>query len=242
MFAGHIGAALAIGRAERRVNVGAFVFAALLLDVVLWVFVLLGWETVTIPQEFARTHQAAFDFPYSHGLVASLGWSVLSGTVLAYAFARSTGRTGRAAALIAGAVFSHWILDALVHAPELPLTGSTSTKVGLGLWQQLPIGLALEAAIVLLGLWLYVPGAPLSRGRKLALVVLCLLLLMFTIAGMTVAPPPPSAAAMAGSSLVTLLVVCVVVGWIGMGRPPDPAQPDPARSRGMRRSPLNPGR
>lgn len=28
MFAGHIGVALAIGRAERRVNVGVFVFAA----------------------------------------------------------------------------------------------------------------------------------------------------------------------------------------------------------------------
>jgi hypothetical protein len=32
MFAGHVGAALAIGRVERRVNVGTFVFAALLLS------------------------------------------------------------------------------------------------------------------------------------------------------------------------------------------------------------------
>jgi hypothetical protein len=222
MFAGHIGAALVIGRAERRINVGAFVFAALLLDVVLWVFVLLGWETAIIPQDFARTHQAAFDFPYSHGLVASLGWSLLSGAVLAYAFARSTGRAGRAAALIAAAVFSHWVLDALVHAPELPLTGSTSTKVGLGLWQHLPIALALEGAIVAVGLWVFVPDAPLSRSRKLALVVLCLLLHMFTIAGMTLVPPPPSAAAMAGSSLVTLLAVCVLVGWIGMAKPTSP--------------------
>ena len=33
MFAGHIGTALAIGRAERAVNVGVFIAAALLLDV-----------------------------------------------------------------------------------------------------------------------------------------------------------------------------------------------------------------
>ncbi|HTT10985.1 MAG TPA: hypothetical protein VMG60_08865 [Burkholderiaceae bacterium] len=207
-----------IGRAERRINVGAFAFAALLLDVVLWVFVLAGWETATIPPDFARTHQAAFEFPYSHGLLASLGWSVLVGAGSAYAFARPTGRAWRAGALIGAAVFSHWVLDALVHVPELPLVGPTSTKVGLGLWQELPIGLGLEAAIVVLGLWLFVPGAPLTRGRKRALVALCLVLLAFTIAGMTLAPPPPSAAAMAGSSLVTLLIVCALIGWIGVSR------------------------
>jgi hypothetical protein len=43
MLAGHVGAALAVGRAERHVNVGAFVIAALLLDILLWLFVLLGW-------------------------------------------------------------------------------------------------------------------------------------------------------------------------------------------------------
>ena len=48
MFAGHIGAALAIGRAERAVNVGVFVAAALLLDFLLWLFVLLGWESVAV--------------------------------------------------------------------------------------------------------------------------------------------------------------------------------------------------
>jgi hypothetical protein len=42
MFAGHVGAALAFGRAERRVNVGAFVAAALLLDIAL--FVWFGWR------------------------------------------------------------------------------------------------------------------------------------------------------------------------------------------------------
>ena len=42
MFAGHVGAALAIGRAERRVNIGVFITASLLLDLFLWLLVLLG--------------------------------------------------------------------------------------------------------------------------------------------------------------------------------------------------------
>ena len=61
-------------------NVGVFVVAALLLDLVLWLFVLLGWESVTIPANFANTHQPEFVFPYSHGLVASVVWSALAGT------------------------------------------------------------------------------------------------------------------------------------------------------------------
>jgi hypothetical protein len=39
VFAGHIGAALALGRAEPRVNVGVFIAAGLLLDLLLLVFV-----------------------------------------------------------------------------------------------------------------------------------------------------------------------------------------------------------
>lgn len=215
MFAGHVGAALAIGRAERRINVGAFVLAALLLDVVLWILVLLGWEAATIPPDFAHTHQLAFEFPFSHGLLASIGWSVLFGALAAYVLVRLPDGRLRAAVLIGAAVFSHWLLDALVHVPELPLAGAASTKVGLGLWQHLPIALALEALIVVAGLWLYLAGSVLSRGRKVALVALCVIVLVFTIAGMTVAPPPPSATALAGSSLVTLLVLCALILWVG---------------------------
>jgi len=158
VFAGHVGAALAIGRAERRINVGTFVFAALLLDVVLWIFVLLGWETATISPDFARSHQVAFGFPFSHGLVASIGWSVMFGALVAYALVRLPDGRLRAAALIGAAVFSHWLLDALVHVPELPLASAASTKIGLGLWQRLPAALALEALIVVAGLWLFLPG------------------------------------------------------------------------------------
>ncbi len=68
MFAGHIGAGLAIGRADRRINVGVLISAALLLDAVLWLFILLGWESVSIPADFAASYQPHFNFPYSHSL------------------------------------------------------------------------------------------------------------------------------------------------------------------------------
>jgi hypothetical protein len=214
MFAGHVGAALAIGRAERRVNVGVFVAAALLADIVLWLFVLLGWESVTIPAEFATTHQPEFVFPYSHGLLASVVWSAVAATAVFISPRLGTARW-RAAALTALAVFSHWVLDALVHRPELPLVGGGSARVGLGLWQHMPVALIVETAIVAAGLWLFVRGSALSRRKSILLTALGLVVSAFTVVGMTIAPPPPSAAAMAASSLATLVAVCALVYWLG---------------------------
>ncbi len=215
MFAGHIGVAMALGRAERRLNVGVPVAAALLLDVLLWLFVLLGWESVTLPASFGDTHQAEFVFPYSHGLVASLVWSAVAAAVAWAACAGLGVVRARAAMLVAAAVFSHWLLDALVHRPEMPLAGTTSRVVGFGLWNAMPVALLLEAAIVALGLFLFLPGSGLSRGKSFTIAALGVVILAFTVVGMTVAPPPPSALAMAASSLVTVVAVCALFASVG---------------------------
>jgi hypothetical protein len=217
MFAGHVGAALAIGAVERRVNVGVFVAAALLLDLLLWSFVLLGWESVTIPPHFADTHQPDFIFPYSHGLLAGAIWSALAGG-FAY-FSRAPCQTAhrRVAALVAAAVFSHWLLDVIVHQPELPVAGAQSALLGLALWGNMPVALIVEAALLVVGLTVFVASSAWSRSRSVVLVVLSLVLLVFTLAGMTIAPAPPSAMAMAGSSLVTVVLVCALYCWLGWG-------------------------
>ncbi len=222
MFAGHIGVALAVGRVERRVNIGVFVAATLLLDAILWACVLLGWESLVIPANFSSTHQPEFTFPYSHGLVGSLCWSVLAAFAGFVAYANLAPERARNAALVAAVVFSHWLLDALVHQAELPLTGQSSLKVGLGLWHNnMPVALVAESALLLLGLGLFLPGNDLSRSKSRALVALCLVILAFTVAGMTIAPPPPSAQAMAASSLVTIVLVSALVYWLGK-RPDTP--------------------
>jgi hypothetical protein len=213
VFAGHVGAALALGRAERRVNVGALVFAALLLDFLLWLFILLGWESATIPADYARTHQVAFVFPYSHGLVAAIAWSAFAGAFMFVLHRGSIDARRRIGLFVAAAVFSHWFLDALVHIPEMPLFGSGPTKVGLGLWQNMPLALGVEGLGLLAGLWLFVSGRRLSRAGTVGLGVLSILLLAVTVIGTTTAPAPPSVDAMALSSLVTVVVVSMLVGW-----------------------------
>jgi hypothetical protein len=219
MFAGHIGAALGIGRAERRVNIGVLIFAALLIDFALWLFVLLGWESVVIPADYASTRQPVFDFPYSHSLLAVLAWSAAAGAAVYLWYPRLKEAKLRAAAFVALAVFSHWILDDLVHVAGLPLAGTGSPKIGLGLWRNMPIGLAVEGLILVTGLGLFLGRSGLSLAGKLWLTVLALVTLVFTVAGMTVAPPPPSVTAMAASSVVMVIVVSGLAGWIGKQQP-----------------------
>lgn len=213
MFAGHIAAGLALGRAERRANVALFVAAAVLLDILLWVFVLLGWESVRFPADFASSHQPAFAFPYSHGLLASFAWSALVAV-----FAWALGRDRRLAALLAAAVFSHWVLDFLVHRPELPLAGASSSGLGLALWDWMPAALLLEAAITVGGVALFLAGSGWPRARARALAGFVGITLAFTVIGMTAAPAPPSAEAMAATSLATLAIVVALVAWLARRR------------------------
>jgi hypothetical protein len=215
MFAGHIGAALAIGRVERSINLGVLIFAALLLDVLLWIFILLGWESVVIPADSAVIHQPEFIFPYSHGLLAAVALSALAGAATFLWYPQVHVLKLRAAVCVAAAVFSHWSLDALVHRPELPLTGEHSLKLGLGLWSRMPVALSIEALITVVGLCLFLADHPMSRARKCWVTALALSLMAFTAAWMTVAPPPPSVMAMASSSLATIVVVCLLAGWVG---------------------------
>ena len=218
MFAGHIGVGLALGRAERRVNVAVFVGAALLLDAILWLLVLAGWESVAIPADFERSRQPVFDFPVSHGLAGALAWSAIAAAIASIALGRLRVARVRAAALIGIAVLSHWVLDAAVHRAELPLAGSSSPKVGLALWDALAVGLRTAVVIASAGAWLFLAGTGVPGARAFGVAAATFALAALTVAGMTLAPPPPSAAAMAGSSLATIAAVCALYAWLAPGR------------------------
>jgi hypothetical protein len=91
--------------------------------------------------------------PWSHSLTAALTWSALAYAVVRTA-APPAWRTSRAAAVVAAAVLSHWVLDLVVHRADLPLYGDEA-KVGLELWSSAPATFALEVAILAGGLFLY---------------------------------------------------------------------------------------
>lgn len=149
MGAGHLATALYLQKAAPRLNAGILIFAAILADILLGIFVLLGWEEVHVPYSFAVRHYFEFSFPYSHGLLATILWSAAAIAIARFFVPM------RAALIVGAAVFSHFVLDALVHVPELPVTGEDSYKIGFSLWNHLGVELTLEAVMVVVALVLF---------------------------------------------------------------------------------------
>jgi hypothetical protein len=94
-------------------------------------------------------------------------------------------------------VLSHWILDAIVHIPDLPLYPGDSPKVGLGLWNSMTLTVLVEGIIFISGIVVYV-NAKQTLNEKVnwhfwSLVVFLVIIHIVNFVG----PPPPSIAAIA---------------------------------------------
>jgi len=125
-------------------------------DILFLPFVLTGIEHFNIVENYtASTHFDLYYIPYTHGFLASAIWSLA--VYLAFRFLpliKSKNRN-RIALIMAIAVLSHWFMDLIVHTPDLPLWSNTSPKVGFGLWNNAFATFFLEAALLLVGLILY---------------------------------------------------------------------------------------
>ena len=207
MFAGHAGAAAAAKRFLPEVNLGWLLIAALGADILLWVLALAGIERIVVPVDPSVRRYLTFVFPYSHSLLATFLYAILAG-LLAFRL------RGRAAALVfAILVFSHFVLDALVHIPDLTLAGADTLRFGTSL-ENTPIeALALESVLTLAGLALYWP-----RCRN-GIVGVILLTLLLTIAGTLWAPPPDDPQLAAVGPLASDILVIGLCAWFDRSRP-----------------------
>jgi hypothetical protein len=170
--------------------VGLLIFAAFLADFLLGVFASFGLERAHVPPDFASRHYLTFTFPYSHGLLPLLLWGVLLGVALCWLDGKDR---MRAFLVIAALVLSHFVLDGLVHVPELPLAGRNSFKVGLSLWNHMPLELCLETVMAIVGLAIYWKLGGNSPGRRWGVAVFIVLLTVLTWTQLwTVTPPVPS--------------------------------------------------
>ena len=204
MFVGHYGVSFAAKKAEPSIPLWVLFIAVQLLDVLWAPFVLLGIEKVRIVPGFTASNPLdLYYMPYTHSLVAAIGWSVLAAAVYRVAAPRGT---KRAAAVIGAAVFSHWVLDFVVHRPDLPLYDN-SAKVGLGLWNVSAIALGLEAALLFGGMWLYFRLGTVRRSAMLVFGVIMLAIQAYVFFG----PPPASDNAAALTALVAYAVFALII-------------------------------
>lgn len=201
MFLSHFAISLAAKRAAPEVSLGTLVAAAQLADLLWPNFLLLHAEHVEIhPGATAVTPLEFVSYPYSHSLVALAFWGALFAGGYALR-ARLGGRRGWGVPLLLFAlVLSHWVLDVLSHKPDIPLTLTGPTRLGLGLWESLPATLAVEIVAFALGLVVYARATkPRDRTGTIGLAALAVFLLVIYLASVF-GPPPPNARLVAWSA------------------------------------------
>lgn len=210
MFVGHYGVSFAAKRAAPAVPLWVLFVAVQLLDIIWAPLILLGVEKVRIVPGITASNPLDLSYmPYSHSLVAALAWSAIAAAVY---LARGHGR--RPALVVGGAVFSHWVLDFLVHRPDLPLVDDAA-KVGLGLWNFPVPALALEALLVFGGMWLYFKVSPV---RRLPMVIFAIAMFIAQTV-VFFGPPPSSDKSAAATALVAYAVYAGVAAWLERWRP-----------------------
>jgi membrane-bound metal-dependent hydrolase YbcI (DUF457 family) len=151
MFIGHFAVGFGAKAAQPKVSLGTLFLAAQFLDLLWPTLLLLGWEKVAIKPGITAVAPLDFvSYPISHSLLAVLGWSVLLGFIY-WLFQRNS----PGALLVGFCVLSHWLLDVIMHRPDLPLYPGNSPRLGLGLWNSLPGSLLVEGALFLTGVVLY---------------------------------------------------------------------------------------
>jgi hypothetical protein len=177
MITGHFGLAAAVKSAEKPVPLWALMLATVWLDVLFTPLFLAGVETIDdVPGTNGGYGDGIIHADYTHSLVGALVIAALTGWLCARLWNRRTG------VVLGAVVFSHWLLDLLVHRADLPiLPGNLGhlPRLGFGLWQYHALTATVEALLLLGGAALYwrasrATGASAGRSALLtALIVAC---------------------------------------------------------------------
>jgi membrane-bound metal-dependent hydrolase YbcI (DUF457 family) len=159
MGPGHFGVGFAAKTVAPKAPLWMLLVASEALDLLSFGFVALGIEKVGTSQtdfEQGLRMITPGSVPWSHGLLMSLVWSVLVAGVV-YLISRDRRMSG----ILGLVVFSHWLLDFIVHPPDLPLFFAGSAQSGLGLWTSGPgliLSIFLEVGLLAGGIAIYQVG------------------------------------------------------------------------------------
>ena len=210
MFIGHFAVGFAAKRLAPRAPLQALLLAPLFADALWPLLVAVGAEHVRIdPGNTVVTPLDFVSYPWSHSLLMLVLWGALLG---AY-FRRRPG--GNRTWLVIGAlVVSHWFLDWITHAPDMPVYPG-GPKYGLGLWNNASLTMVVELAMFVVGVALYETSTR-ARDRigRWAFYALVLLLLVAFIVDSLDPSAPPSVDAIWISAIVATAVTLVWAWWI----------------------------
>ena len=202
MFVGHLALAFAAKPRLPSVSLGWLIAAVSALDLLWPLLLIAGIEHVSIrPGATPFTPLVFTAYPWSHSLLMAIGWGIAFA-----ALASVRGLPRSALVWLAALVVSHWVLDWITHAPDMPLWPTASSpRLGLGLWNSIPATIVVEGLLWIAGLAIYL------RHRRatswIGLVALWSFVAVSTLMWCTGpwSPPPPTPGALAWFALI---------GWV----------------------------
>jgi membrane-bound metal-dependent hydrolase YbcI (DUF457 family) len=194
VLAGHYSAAFLAKLIEPRLPLWILAIAVQLIDVLWAGFVLAGIEHFRVDPSLASTPFDLYHMPYTHSLVGALAWAALAAAAV-FAWRRER----LASLVVAGAVASHWLLDWVVHRPDLLLWGG-SAKHGLSLWNLPVVAIGVESLLLIASAWVLVRHYGYRSQRRGVIAIVSSLLSVQ--AALTVGPPSLGPPAVAGGALL----------------------------------------
>jgi membrane-bound metal-dependent hydrolase YbcI (DUF457 family) len=206
MFVGHYAAAMAAKAIEPKAPMWTLAAASQLIDIGWSAFIITGVEHARVDPALPGSTLVLYDMPWTHSLPAVLVWSIAAALLVKLLLRLPWW----ASAVVGLTVFSHWVLDFLVHRPDL-LLWPGGESVGLGLWNYPVPEQAVEMGL------LAVCGAAWVASRKslgrfawpaigfIAFLVALQIVAMFS---------PQPAGELPADAGVTILVIYIVVAAI----------------------------
>jgi len=221
MFIGHFGLAYAAKRASPTTSLATLFAAASFVDILWPIFLLFGVETIHItPGATGLTAIQFVSYPYTHSLLMGIVWGIVFGGV--YWLAR---RSSRGAIVLRLLVLSHWVLDLIVHQPDLPLYPGDTHRLGFGLWNSVTGTLVVECALFAIGVAIYFASTRALDWRGRIGAWLTVLVLVASYAANVWGGSPLSVQIIVYSAFVGTVVILLLAWWSDRHRIADGIRP-----------------
>ncbi len=226
MFMGHYGPAVwdsQRGKTKPIIALWQGFLAVQAVDIVFALLAILGVEGTIIQND-----QPFFNIPWSHSLLTAILISLMTGLIF-YRAKPILGKKGFW--IIVMLAFSHWVLDLIVHRPDLPLYPSSSLVFGFGFWNYPLAAYAMEMGLLAAGL-LYWVRVTRAQSVFYSLAPWGLFIFMGVIQYIFITQPgldlqagqfdlesQMQGAALGVSALLTFILLALMIGVIERGRP-----------------------
>jgi hypothetical protein len=177
VITGHFGLAAGVKSGQRQVPLWALMLATAWLDIIFTPLFLAGAETIEdAPHTNGGYGDGIIHADYTHSLLGALLIAAVTGLITVRWWGRRSG------VVIGAVVFSHWVLDLLVHRADLPiLPGNLGHlhRFGFGLWKYHAFAATIEVLLLLAGAALYWRAASRTGGSPRRVAVATVLLVVF---------------------------------------------------------------